>query len=259
MFRRRFEGVAMQLPDITIPLTLPFSVPLMLHPVFVHFAMTLPLIVLLVELANLLFKRRALSVTSLVLLLVAVFVYLAVYFTGKADGSEAFALLDGEAKEALQAHRLLGTYLIYGLTIPLVFKLTAMLLRQKWARGALIVSLVMFISFMFKQGYDGGELTYKYGVNVQPVGAARASAERAEEASRELNATVREQNATIGALRGELETCKSGCIGQAVDEAVTSIKKIFVDGNKTAPAASKEANATKAATAMDTNDTNRTE
>ncbi len=247
----------MQVPDITIPLTLPFGIPLMLHPVIVHFAMALPLIILLVELANLPFKRRSLSVTSLVLLLVTVVVYLAVYFTGKADGSEAFTLLDAEAKAQLQAHRILGTYLIYGLLIPLVFKLTAMLLRQKWARGALIVSLVMFISFMFKQGYDGGQLVYKYGVNVQAVTAAREHAETAQAEVRELNATVLEQNATIGALRNELEACKSGCIGQAVDEAVSSIKKIFVDDNKTTAAAAKEDNKTEAAHPADTNDSNR--
>ncbi|HHH72380.1 MAG TPA: hypothetical protein ENL04_00950 [Sulfuricurvum sp.] len=88
----------MQLPDISIPFSLPFDVPLMLHPVVVHFAVVLPILVLLIELANLLFKRRALSVTSLVLLLVAVVVYVTAYYTGKADGGEAWDMLGAEAR-----------------------------------------------------------------------------------------------------------------------------------------------------------------
>lgn len=249
----------MQLPDIAIPLTLPFGVPLMLHPAAVHFAMVLPVVVLALELANLLFKRRALSVTSLVLLLVTAVVYLAAYFTGKADGSEAFQLLGAEAQDELKAHRILGTYLAYGLLVPLVFKLTAMLLRQKWARGALIVSLVMFISFMFKQGYDGDELVYKYGVNVQAVTEARESVAAANETIDELNETVAEHNATIGSLKTQLSACKAekeGGIGQAVDEAVSSVKKFFGEGNKTKAADSATAEKVPAFGKSDTNDSN---
>ena len=130
----------MQLPQISIPLTLPFEVPTMLHPVIIHFALVLPIIVLLLELANLGFKRRALSLSSLGLLLLSVLFYVAAYFTGKADGSEAFELLGAEAREALGAHKMLGTYLVYALLVPLAFKLVAMLLAQKWARGALIMT-----------------------------------------------------------------------------------------------------------------------
>ena len=249
----------MQLPDIAIPLTLPFGVPLMLHPGVVHFAMALPVVVLALELANLLFKRRALSVTSLVLLLVTAVVYLAAYFTGKADGSEASTLLDPGAQEALKIHRILGTYLAYGLLVPLVFKLTAMLLRQKWARGALIVTLVMFISFMFKQGYDGGELVYRYGVNVKAVTEARKSAAAANETIRELNATLTERNATIGTLRQDLDACKAekeGSIGSAVDKAITNVKKMFGDSNKTQSVPPATAEKASSAVPTDANDSN---
>jgi len=247
----------MQLPDIAIPLSLPFGVPLLLHPAVVHFAMVLPVVVLLLELANLPVKRRSLSVTSLGVLLLTAVIYLGAYFTGKADGSEAFAMLDAEAQAALKTHRLFGTYLAYGLLIPIAFKLVAMLLRQKWARGAFIVSLVMFISFMFKQGYDGGELVYRYGVNVTAAAEAREGIAAANETIDELNATVAEQNTTIGALRAELDACnaeKEGSIGRAVDEAISSVKKIFVDDNQTEAAAPEGSGKVPA----DTNDSNGT-
>lgn len=226
----------MQLPDIAIPLALPFEVPFMLHPSVVHFAMVLPVIVLLLELANLLFKRRSVSVISLLLLLLTIVLYLAAYYTGKSDGSEAFALLGADAQAELKAHRLLGTYLTYALLIPLAFKLTAMLLRQAWARGVLIVTLVMFVSFVVKQGSDGGELVYTYGVNVKAVADAGASLKAANATIDELNATVAEQNSTIEALKAELGSeagKEQGGITKAVNEAISSVKKMFVEDNTT--------------------------
>lgn len=241
----------MQLPDISIPLTLPFEVPLMLHPVVVHFAVVLPIIVLILELANLGFKRRAVSVTSLGLLLLAAVVYVAAYYTGKADGSEAFALLGDEAKEELKAHRLLGTYLAYTLLLPIVFKLVAMTTAQKWARGLLIVSLVMFISFVFKQGYDGGELVYEYGVNVKAVGEKQEAVEDAMDEISDMNETIVSQEEEIEVLKAELETLKTEAeegfgktVNTMVDDAVSQVKKIFNGDENATQASTAEGNAT---------------
>ncbi|WP_345989766.1 DUF2231 domain-containing protein [Sulfurimonas sp. HSL1-2] len=237
----------MQLPQISIPLTLPFEVPAMLHPVIIHFALVLPIIVLLLELANLGFKRRALSLSSLGLLLLSVLFYVAAYFTGKADGSEAFELLGDEAREALGAHKMLGTYLVYALLIPLAFKLVAMLLAQKWARGALIVTLIMFISFMVKQGYDGGELVYRYGVNVAAVTEAQAAASDARDELADMNETVTEQAAEIETLKAQIAAMQQQAgesfgekMDKAVTDAVSKVKKIFSDDNATKAAPQEE-------------------
>ena len=251
----------MQLPDLTVPLSLPFGVPTLAHPAVVHFAIALPVVVLIVELANLMFKRRSLSLVSLGLLLLAVLVYLGAYFSGKADGKAAFDLLGDEAREALKTHRLLGVYLFYALLLPLGFKLLAMLLRQKWARGALIVSLVMFISFMDKQGYDGGELVYRYGVNVAATNEARESLDEARETIEDMNGTIAEQNETITALQAEVARMKAETqkgfgesVNEAVNEAVSKVKAIFAEENATAEQTG-DANASSGASA-DTNETN---
>jgi len=160
----------MSLPAIDIPIQLPFEVPLLIHPVFVHFAVAIPVIVLLIELVNMKARNRAVSVTSLFLLTLVMLVYVGVYFTGKADGSEAFALLSAEAKEELSAHKLLGTYLVYATAVLFVFKILAMLIKKSnWARDLFLVFLLIFIGLTFKQGKDGGELVYEYGVNVKAV------------------------------------------------------------------------------------------
>ncbi|BDY12444.1 DUF2231 domain-containing protein [Hydrogenimonas cancrithermarum] len=159
----------MSLPAIDIPVQLPFEVPLLVHPIFVHFAIAIPIIVLLIELVNIKAKKPAVSITSLFLLTLLIIVYIGAFFAGKADGSEAFALLTPEAKEELKFHKLLGTYLVYGTLILFLLKALAMLVKKSWARDFFLVFLVVFIGVMFKQGKDGGELVYEYGVNVKAV------------------------------------------------------------------------------------------
>ena len=159
----------MNLPVIDIPVKLPFDVPLLVHPIFVHFVVAIPVIVLLIELINLKAKKPAVSVTSLFLLTLAVIVYAGAFFTGKADGSHAFSLLTPEAKDELKFHKLLGTYLVYAVPVLLLLKAGAMAIRRAWARNLFIAFLLIFIAVLLKQGKDGGELVYEYGVNVKPV------------------------------------------------------------------------------------------
>lgn len=222
----------MQLPAVTIPFELPFELPLMLHPIVVHFAVVLPIIVLVLELFNLGFKRKALSVASLGFLLLALVAYIAAYYTGKTDGKEAFALLSEEAQAELKFHRLLGTYLVYALLIPLVFKLLAMLLAQKWAKSVLILTLVLFISFVFKQGHDGGELVYEYGVNVQAAQHAQDALEEATETIDDLKDTLAGEQAKTAKLTEELEAYKAQeaqSFSHKVSEAVDSVQKMLGD------------------------------
>ncbi|MCF6201625.1 MAG: hypothetical protein L3J42_05845, partial [Hydrogenimonas sp.] len=123
----------------------------------------------IIELINLKAKKPAVSIVSLFLLTLAIIVYVGAFFTGKADGSHAFSLLTPEAKEELKFHKLLGTYLVYGSGILLLLKAGAMAIRRAWARNVFIFFLLIFIATLLKQGKDGGELVYEYGVNVKPV------------------------------------------------------------------------------------------
>jgi uncharacterized membrane protein len=99
------------LPAIDIPITLPFELPVLLHPPIVHFAIVLPVVILLLEFVNLFMKKRAISVVSLSLLTLLVIVLFGAFFTGKVDGSEAWSGMTGDAKALLKEHKLLGTYL----------------------------------------------------------------------------------------------------------------------------------------------------
>ncbi|WP_353662067.1 DUF2231 domain-containing protein [Hydrogenimonas sp. SS33] len=159
----------MNLPVIDIPVKLPFEVPLLIHPIFVHFAIAIPVIVFLLEIANIKARNRAVSVTSLFLMTLALLVYAGAFFAGKADGSHAWALLSPDAQKELKFHKLLGTYLVYGMGVLYLLKLLAMLVKRPWARDFFLAMLLIFIGVLFKQGKDGGELVYEYGVNVEAV------------------------------------------------------------------------------------------
>ncbi len=55
------------LNQLKIPFELPFEVPVGLHSPIVHFAVAIPVIIILLEFFNIFFRRRALSVFSLLL------------------------------------------------------------------------------------------------------------------------------------------------------------------------------------------------
>jgi uncharacterized membrane protein len=159
----------MSLPAITIPVEVPFELPLLLHPAVAHFAIAIPIIVLILELSNLYFKRRALNVISLSFLILTAVVFFAMFLTGKTDGSEAFPLLSDAGQAEFKEHKLLGVYLVYASVTLFIFKSLAMLVMNKWVKIVYFLVLIVFISLSLKQGKDGGELVFEYGANVKAV------------------------------------------------------------------------------------------
>ena len=160
----------MQLPEITLPkVELPFDIPVLLHPAVDHFAIALPVVILLLELINLIMRKRAISGISFFLIFLTVVASVGAYFTGLVDGKEAFPALSEAAKEALSEHKILGTYLMLASGVLLFFKLLSMLTDKGLIRGLYILILAVFVAGVLDQGKEGGELVYKYGMNVEQV------------------------------------------------------------------------------------------
>jgi uncharacterized membrane protein len=159
----------MTLPEIILPkITLPFEVPVLLHPLTVHFLVAIPVVILLLEVMNLLMKKKAVGGVSFFLIVLTVLASAAAYITGLADGKEAFETLGDAAKSALSEHKLLGTYLLLASGVLLLLKLLAMT-GNKFLKALYILSLIAFVVVIFKQGKEGGDLVYKHGLNVQQV------------------------------------------------------------------------------------------
>jgi uncharacterized membrane protein len=160
----------MELPALKIPAyELPFDVPTMLHAPVDHFVIAIPVIVLLLEVINLITKKRAIGVTAFFLLLLTMIAAMAAYITGTIDGKEAYPLLSEMAQSELKEHKILGTYLMLMSVVVLFVKLLSILIKKGLMKGFYILVLTLFVVGILKQGHEGGELVYEYGVNVEKV------------------------------------------------------------------------------------------
>ncbi len=201
----------MELPAIKLPqIELPFDIPVLLHPPVDHFIIALPVIILLLEVVNLIVKKRAIGVTSFFLLILTVVAAVAAYFTGSVDGKEAFPLLSEAAQGELKEHKLLGTYLMLASAVVLVFKLLSAMINRGLMKALYLLVLILFVAGILKQGKEGGELVYKYGVNVEKVQEldselfdVKEELEELEEANKPAEAEEKEAPAEATEAAGE--------------------------------------------------------
>ncbi len=214
------------LPKIEIP-QLPFEVPLLMHPVVVHFAIAIPILVLVLELFNLFFKRRALNVITSVLLVALSAIYLALYITGKTDGSEAYALFSDEVKTAFKAHVLLGTYLIYSSILLIVFKVMALLFKKPFFTALYLIIMIVFIGVNLKQGKSGGELVFTHGANVEALADVKSDQD-------DLNDEIEEMTEQMDSLKEEIATLKEEAKNLKCKEVQESTDAVLKESAKTA-------------------------
>ncbi|MCB4744806.1 MAG: hypothetical protein LGB07_04020 [Sulfurovum sp.] len=160
----------MELPALKLPtVELPFDIPILLHPPIDHFVIAIPVLVLMMELVNLFMKKKAISVISLVLLIFGMIATISAYFTGLADGKEAFSALTQAGQGELKEHKLLGTYLMLLSMVLVVSKIFFMTISKRFVTILYPLILILFVVGILKQGKDGGELVYEYGANVERV------------------------------------------------------------------------------------------
>jgi uncharacterized membrane protein len=154
--------------DITIPnIPLPFEIPATIHPLFVHFAIALPVVIFLIEFMNLFIKRKSIGVVSFILLVVTSVVMFGGYLTGITDAELAKETISGDAKALLEEHKQFGIYLVYLSGVVLLFKVVSAIFRSFYLKTLFLISLVGFIGTTLLTGKKGGELVYHNGVNVK--------------------------------------------------------------------------------------------
>ena len=238
----------MNLPTITIPIDLPDVIPVLLHPVAVHFAVVLPLVILILELINLITKRKALSVSVYILFVLLMVVFVAAYATGVTDGKEAGPLMSDDGMAALKAHKLLGIYLVYLTLLPLALKVLSLFVKKGWSRALYSLGLVALIALTFFQAKKGGELVYSYGANVSSQLALEDKIEELEDEMDELKNSYEEQ---IAALKPEVSDSNqslsetNATVSQPSISDINSSKVESVDTNVSVTAVKVDGNNTK--------------
>lgn len=228
----------MSLPDIDIPFTLPFDIPLLSHPPIVHFAIALPILILFLEAANLFMKRRAVSVISFSFLTLLIIVLFGAYFAGKVDGKNAIDLMSSDAEEILKEHKLLGTYLVYGSIVLLILKLLS-ITKVGALKVLYMLSLIGFIAATVHQGEEGGELVYEHGTNVE-----RANL---------LDDKVFDLEEQVDELKAKIEELTPAPVSEETPAAEATSEEANTD--KAASAETAESNASTATPAEETNTT----
>jgi uncharacterized membrane protein len=209
----------MSLPNLTIPFELPLDIPLLMHPAVVHFAIAIPIIILLLEFINLFFNRRAISAISLFLVIVLVASMTVAYFTGGVDGKEAYSLLVSEGQAELKEHKLIGIYLVYASVALLAIKLLFMLFSGVVGRLFFLFVVITFTAVTLKQGKDGGELVYKYGANNQAVITLKENFDELQEEYNELEEESKEQESEKAKETPQSEPVKVKVEQESVSES----------------------------------------
>jgi uncharacterized membrane protein len=231
----------MTLPDITayIPkVELPFDVPVLLHPLVVHFMIAIPVIVLLLELINLIAKKKAIGVVSFVLLFLTAVAAVGAYFTGITDGKESFVILSEAGKAELSEHNLIGVYLLFGSLLVIVLNLLSEAICSAIMKSLYLIALIGFVLGIFEQGKDGGELVYEHGMNVAKVKALDDKIFELEEALEEAQEqmgkstqkeeapVVLQETAEVVKEKTPEETTPVETLGDAVPEPQQTVEEV---------------------------------
>jgi uncharacterized membrane protein len=139
----------------------------MLHPAVAHFAVSLPIISLLLGIAYLVKPSELMSKISTRFMVFAAIFLIAAFFTGKHDGGEAYMLLPELGQELLKEHKEFGLYLTIAMGIAALVKLFGCFTKRIKAEIFSIILLAMVAGGVLYQGKMGGELTFTYGANVE--------------------------------------------------------------------------------------------
>ena len=237
----------MALPTITLPdfplLTdflgnllekVPFEVPALLHPPLVHFAIALPVIIVLLELFNIFAKMtstpevprgKTLSSLSLLMIILLFVVAIGSYATGVADAKNGWDLLSETAKADIKAHKLLGAYILLGSALLVVFKFISLIGNK--SRFFFLLLTIAFTIGSLQQGKEGGALVFEHGVNVTKVTDLMNEVDDAVEELEELQ----EEQSTLDSNVTELSDART-----ALQERMTTLtqEKITLQEEKNA-------------------------
>jgi uncharacterized membrane protein len=139
----------------------------MLHPAIAHFAISLPIISLILGIAYLYKTSELMSKVSSRFFVFAALFMIAAFFSGKSDGSEVFMSLNGEGRNLLLAHKDLGLYITIAMVIAAIIKFYGCFKQNKKIEIVSIAFVGLIAMGVLYQGKMGGELTFTHGAHVE--------------------------------------------------------------------------------------------
>jgi uncharacterized membrane protein len=143
-----------------------------MHPIFVHFTIALTSASLVFDALGFFFTKASLTAAGGWTLVGSTVMTLMTISTGLTSSTRA-PIEEGEARSFLRAHMALGL-IFFGLLVAITLWRVSLWQNGSGVSWLYLISLAPVSLVMSMQGYLGGELVYRYGVEV-------------EQAHRELN------------------------------------------------------------------------
>ena len=136
-----------------------------MHPIFVHFTIALTSASLVFDALGFLLNKASLTAAGAWTLVGSVVMTLMSFFTGLTSSTRA-PVEEGEARSFLRAHMALGL-IFYGVLVSMTFWRVSLWQNGRGVSWVYLASLTVVVLIMSVQGYLGGELVYRYGLEVE--------------------------------------------------------------------------------------------
>ena len=136
-----------------------------MHPIFVHFTIALTSASLVFDALGFLLGKTSLTAAGGWTLVGAAVMTLMTISTGLTSSTRA-PVEEGEARSFLRAHMALGL-IFYGFLVAITFWRLSLWQNGRGVSWVYLASLALVSLVMTVQGYLGGELVYRYGVEVE--------------------------------------------------------------------------------------------
>lgn len=136
-----------------------------MHPIFVHFTIALTSSSLIFDTLGFFFNKQSLMAAGGWTLVGSAVMTLATLSTGLTSSTRA-PVEEGEARSFLRAHMALG-FIFYGLLVAITFWRVWLWQSEQNVSWVYLAALAIVSLVMTVQGYLGGELVYRYGVEVK--------------------------------------------------------------------------------------------
>lgn len=151
-----------------------------MHPIFVHFTIALTSASLVFDALGFFFDKASLTAAGGWTLVGSTLMTLVTLSTGLTSSTRA-PVEEGEARSFLRAHMALGL-IFYGLLVAMTLWRLSLWQDGRGVSWLYLAALAVVSVVMTVQGYLGGELVYRYGVEVEQ--AYRELPEREAESAR---------------------------------------------------------------------------
>ena len=136
-----------------------------MHPIFVHFTIALTSASLVFDALGYFLSKASLTAAGGWTLVGSAVMTLVTISTGLTSSTRA-PIEEGEARSFLRAHMALGL-IFYGLLVAITFWRLSLWQAGRGVSWFYLGSLAIVSLVMTMQGYLGGELVYRYGVEVE--------------------------------------------------------------------------------------------